>query len=442
MSKSGGFHGFGITELHNAFSRGDTSPSAVLDHYLARIAAHDGALRSFVQVDDRAARAAAFLSDARFAADSRRPLEGIPIAVKSNIAVKGLELAAGMDARRDMVADEDATVVQRLRDAGAIIIGTTNMHEAALGATTDNPFFGRCLNPHGENRSPGGSSGGSAAAVAAGLCVAAIGSDTLGSIRIPAALCGIYGLKPTPDQISTAGLIPLSARFDAVGPMARSMDDMAILTNVLCSPDLATAMRRSHFFQLNGQGGTACEGEVLEKLSVIQADLHDRQDDIVVRPDCASVRKAAFVLATRDLVPSLVELGEERCARVSPETMSLLERVVDRDEESLRRDRTLLDQVGQMLRREIGSNGILMTPTTPVTAFRHDTPMPQSIADFTVLANVAGLPAITIPVGRDAQDLPIGLQLIGPAGGEAMLIAQARMLDDRIRGYAPPARYW
>ena len=441
MAKSGDFHRLGIAELHAAFARGETTPSAVLDVFLSRIATFDGTLRAFADVDAKAARAAAFLSDARFAADSRRPLEGIPIAVKSNLAVKGLELAAGMDARRGLIAEEDSVVVQRLRDAGAIIIGTTNMHEAALGATTDNPFYGRCLNPHGENRSPGGSSGGSAVVVAAGLCVAAIGTDTLGSIRIPAALCGVYGLKPTPGTILKAGLVPLSPRFDAIGPIARSMDDIAILTNVLCTPDLATAMRRSQYFSLSSNGGTACNDEVLEKLSLILAELPDRQGEIVVRPDCASVRKATFVLATRDLIPALVELGEDRCTRVSEEIMSILERVVDRDEDRIRKDRTLVDQVSQMLRRELGSNGILVTPTTPVTAFEHGTPMPQTIADFTVLANVAGLPAITIPAGRDAWDLPIGLQLIGPAGGEAMLIAQARMLDDRIRGYAPPVGY-
>lgn len=441
MSKSGDFHRLGIAELHAAFARGDTTPSAVLDYYLARIAAFDGALRAFVDVDAKAARAAAFISDARFAADSRRPLEGIPIAVKSNLAVKGIELAAGMEARRGILAEDDSVVVQRLRDAGAIIVGTTNMHEAALGATTDNPFFGRCLNPHGESRSPGGSSGGSAVAVAAGLCVASIGTDTLGSIRIPAALCGVYGLKPTPGTILTSGLVPLSPRFDAIGPIARSMDDIAILTNVLCTPDLATAMRRSQFFSLSRNGGTACNDEVLEKLSLILAELPDRQGEIVVRPDCASVRKATFVLATRDLIPTLVELGEDRCTRVSEEIMSILDHVVDRDEDRIRKDRTLVEQISQMLRRELGSNGILVTPTVPVTAFEHGTDMPKSIADFTVLANVAGLPAITIPAGRDAQDLPIGLQLIGPAGGEAMLIAQARMLDDRIRGYAPPPAY-
>lgn len=176
-------------------------------------------------------------------------------------------------------------------------------------------------------------------------------------------------------------------------------------------------------------------------MALIQAELPDRQGEIVVRPNCAAVRRATFILSTRDLIPTLVELGEARCARVSPEITALLERVVDRDEERLRRDRTLIDQVAQMLRREIGSNGILVTPTTPVAAFPHDTPMPETIADFTVLANVAGLPAITIPAGRNSADLPIGLQLIGPAGGEAMLIAQARMLDDRIRGYAAPAGY-
>ncbi len=441
MVKSGDFHRLGIAELHSAYARGDTSPSAVLDHFLSRITSLDDRLRAFVDVDAKSARAAAFLSDARFAADSRRPLEGIPIAIKSNIAVKGLELAAGMEARRGIMAEDDATVVQRLRDAGAIIIGTTNMHEAAIGATTDNPFYGRCLNPHGDNRSPGGSSGGSAAAVAAGLCVAAIGTDTLGSIRIPSAFCGVYGLKPTPGTILTSGLVPLSPRFDAIGPITRSMDDMAILTNVLCSPDLATAMRRCHF-SLLANGGTAVDAEIAEKMAFIQADLPDRQGEIVVRPDCASVRKATYILAMRDLIPTLVDLGEERCARVSDEVGRILERVVDRDEEALRQDRALVDQVAQMLRREIGSNGILVTPTTPVTAFEAGGSMPQTIADFTVLANVAGLPAITIPAGRDHQDMPIGLHLIGPVGGEAMLIAQARMLDDRVRGYAPPPAFW
>ncbi len=442
MLKSGDFHRLGIAELHNAFARGATSPSVVLEHFLGRIESLDDRLRSFVEIDAKAARAAAFLSDARFAADSRRPLEGIPIAIKSNIAVKGLELAAGMDARRGIVAEEDATVVQKLRDAGAIIIGTTNMHEAAIGATTDNPFFGRCLNPHGHNRSPGGSSGGSAAAVAAGFCVAAMGTDTLGSIRIPSAFCGVYGLKPTPGTILTAGLVPFSARFDAIGPITRSMDDMAILTNVLCSPDLATAMRRSHFSVLANRGGTSVDGEIAERLALIQADLPNRQGEIAVRPDCAAVRKATYILAMRDLIPTLVELGEERCARVSDELSSILERVVDRDEEALRGDRLLIDQISQMLRRELGSNGILVTPTTPVTAVEAGAPMPVSIADFTVLANVAGLPAITIPMGRDHMDLPMGLHLIGPVGGEAMLIAQARMLNDRIRGYAPPPAFW
>ena len=129
----------------------------------------------------------------------------------------------------------------------------------------------------------------------------------------------VYGLKPTPGTILTAGLVPFSARFDAIGPITRSMDDMAILTNVLCSPDLATAMRRSHFSALANHGGTSVDGEIAERLALIQADLPDRQGEIVVRPDCVAVRKATYILAMRDLIPTLVDLGEERCARVSEE---------------------------------------------------------------------------------------------------------------------------
>jgi len=443
MARGGDWHRLGITELHAAYSRGLTSPSAVVDHYLARIEALDGGLRAFVEVDAKAARAAAFLSDGRFATDTRRPLEGVPIAVKANIAVKGLEHGAGMAARSGMVAEEDAAVITRLREAGAIILGTTNMHEAALGATTDNPFTGRCINPHGDGQlSPGGSSGGSAVAVAAGLCLAALGTDTLGSIRIPASLCGIYGLKPTHGLISAAGLVPLSARFDAIGPMARSMDDLSILTNVLCTPDLATAMRRSRFLTLAHSGGTEVSPEVAERIGAILADLPDQQGDIAVRPDCARVRRATFLISARDLIPTLVPLGEDRCARISNEITRILEVAVDRDEGRNRDDLLLVDQIGEMLRRELGSNAILVTPTTPQTAFAQGTPLPESIADFTVLANVGGLPAITIPAGRDSADRPIGLQLIGPQGSEAMLIAQARMIDDRIRSYAPPPAYW
>jgi aspartyl-tRNA(Asn)/glutamyl-tRNA(Gln) amidotransferase subunit A len=436
------WHRLGITELHGAISRGDTTASLILEHYFARIDSYDSELRTFITVDRDNARAAAAVSDARFKADSQRPLEGIPVAIKANIAVKGIELNAGTRARHGIVPNEDAEAVDRLRRAGAVILGTLNMHEAALGATTDNPWFGRCINPHGEGRTPGGSSGGSGAAVAAGLCVAALGTDTLGSIRIPAAYNGVYGLKPTPGLIGAKGLVPLSDRFDAIGPLARSMDDLSIMTNVLFTPDLATAMRRSRFYQLADLGGVECARDIENALTVVIGELHDMAGWITLPEPCSRIRTGAFVIATRDLIKHLVSLGEDRCNLLSDELAASVEFAVSRSDSDYADDLRIVDQIAQLLVDEIGSNGILIMPTAPQTAFEQGAPAPASQADFTALANIAGLPSLSLPAARDKDGLPIGIQLVGPPGGEAMLIAQARMINDKIRGYVPPPKYW
>ncbi len=436
------WHRLSITELHAAYGRGDVTPAAVTEHYLNRIKTHNPAIAAYIEIDEVGARQAAARSEGRFASDMHRPLEGVPIAIKANIAVKGMELNAGMKARKGIIADEDAYAVERLRSAGAIILGTLNMHEAALGATTDNPFFGRAVNPHGEGLTPGGSSGGSGAAVAAGLCLAALGTDTLGSVRIPAAYCGIYALKPTPGTISTHGLVSLSAQFDAIGPMARTIDDLSMLTNVLFTPDLATAMRRSRFLELTDLGGVECERGVLEAFQGVVSELPDRQGFVALRANCARIREAAFASAVREVIPALVNLGEERCADLSDELERLVEFGLSRSEEDLAEDQSILTEAAQTLQTEIGSNGILILPTTPQVAFAQGTRAPNTPADFTALANIAGLCAISIPIGRTAEGLPVGVQLVGPAGGEAMLIAQARMINDRVRGYAAPSRFW
>jgi aspartyl-tRNA(Asn)/glutamyl-tRNA(Gln) amidotransferase subunit A len=436
------WHRLSITELHAAYRRGDVTPADVTEHYLTRIKAHNPALSAFIEVDEAGARLSAGKSAQRFESDMHRPLEGIPVAIKANIAVKGMELNAGMKARRGMIAEEDAYAVERLRSAGAIILGTLNMHEAALGATTDNPFFGRAINPHGDGLTPGGSSGGSGAAVASGLCLAALGTDTLGSVRIPAAYCGIFALKPTPGTISTHGLVPLSAQYDAIGPMARTIDDLSMLTNVLFTPDLATAMRRSRFLELADLGGVDCETGVHEAFKSVISDLPDRQGVVVLGTRCARIREAAFATAVRDFIPALVDLGAERCEDLSEEMERLVEFGLSRSADDLAEDQSVLAAAAQALRAEIGSNGILILPTTPQVAFAQGMRAPNSQADFTALANIAGLCAISIPIGRTSEGLPVGVQLIGPAGGEAMLIAQARMINDRIRGYAAPTRFW
>jgi aspartyl-tRNA(Asn)/glutamyl-tRNA(Gln) amidotransferase subunit A len=436
------WHRLGITELHGAISRGDVTAVQILEYYLARIDHYDSDLRTFITIDRDNARAAAAVSDARFKADSQRPLEGIPVAIKANIAVKGIELSAGTRARHGIVPNEDAEAVDRLRRAGAIILGTLNMHEAALGATTDNPWFGRCINPHGEGRTPGGSSGGSGSAVAAGLCVAALGTDTLGSIRIPAAYNGVYGLKPTPGLISAKGLVPLSDRFDAIGPLARSMDDLSIMTNVLFTPDLATAMRRSRLYQLGDLGRVECARDIENALTVVVGELHDMAGWISLPEPCGRIRTGAFVIAARDLIKHLVSLGEDRCNLLSDELAASIDFALSRSEGDYADDVRIVAETAEILQQEIGSNGILIMPTAPQTAFVQGERAPSSQADFTALANIAGLPALSLPAARDSEGMPIGIQLVGPPGGEAMLIAQARMINDKIRGYVPPPKYW
>ena len=183
---------------------------------LDRIARLNPRIGAFTAIDGDGAMAGAAESAGRIAQGTARPLEGMTIGVKANIDVAGLATTAGVAARRDEIATSDAAVVRRLREAGAIILGHVNMHEAALGATTDNEAYGDTQNPHRAGFTPGGSSGGSSAAVAAGLCDAALGTDTLGSVRIPAAYCGVYGLKPTNGLVDGDGLVSLAARLDRV----------------------------------------------------------------------------------------------------------------------------------------------------------------------------------------------------------------------------------
>ncbi|MEY2926928.1 MAG: hypothetical protein RL367_1405 [Pseudomonadota bacterium] len=433
----------GIGSLRAAYAQASVSPVDVVQQHFARIARHDPALKAFIGLDRQTALKEALESEARYADDRQLPLDGIPVAVKANIAVKGLEWNAGMAARKGMIAVEDAAIVRQLREAGAIILGTLNMHEAALGATTDNPFFGRAINPHGEGYSPGGSSGGSAAAVAAGLCVAALGTDTLGSIRVPAAWCGVFGLKPTWGSVSGEGLVPLSAGLDCIGAMTRSMEDLSYLTNILIKPDLSAAMQRSRFVVLDDLGGVVPSQPVQAAYQFALDQVHPEKPTVIsLTYPCGRIRLAGFAHAARDLISELVKLGPERCQHLSDELNKTIEFAVERTPQDLAEDRQVIEKTRTELLLALGTNGLLLTPTTPQTAFRQGDTVPTTMADWTAIANIAGLPAVSLPVSRDPGGLPIGLQIIGPPGSEALLIAQARMINDRIKGYIPPVAYW
>ncbi len=415
--------------LHAAYAAGETTPSAVAAEHFIRIERLDPRLHAFVECDRVGALSAAAESDRRTQAP--RALEGVPIGIKSNIAVKGLAHTAGLEARRHVIADRDAYVVTRLREAGAIVLGTLNMHEAALGATTDNPWFGRTLNPHGEGRTPGGSSGGSGTAVAAGLCVLALGTDTMGSIRIPAAYTGVYGLKPGQDEVEMDGLVALSPSLDAIGPLARSLDDLARSWEVLRSrPASAAPPPIAGLVLLDDLGGVRVEPAVLAGYERAMAATGLPRTSLTLPAKLRTIRHAGFLAAAHDLDTALRDTPAET---LSGDLRALLDYARER-----RGEPSLISEVGVVLRSVLGADKVLMLPTTPQVAFRHGDVTPADQADLTALANLAGLPALSLPTGRDGDGMPTAVQLVGPRGGEDALITFARALDAELAGYAPP----
>lgn len=424
-----------IATLHAAYEQGETTAAMVVEHFLARIDRLDPELHAFIELDAAGALAGAAESDRRVREGTLRPLEGIPVAVKANIAIRGLSWNAGMEARREIIAREDAEAVARLRAAGAIILGSLNMHEAALGATSDNPWFGRVMNPHRVGHTPGGSSGGSGAAVAAGLCLGTLGTDTLGSVRIPAAYTGIYGIKPTHGAISSEGLAPLSEWLDSIGPLARSLDDLERLLRVLMDlPDAATPTR---LLLLDGVAED-CEAEMLAAYERSIAALDLPRESLTFPDSLEKIRFASFIDAGRELMEHMGASLQDDADRISRELHFLLGIVAKRSGE-YGEIRALLERTRHSLLSAIGSDGVLLTPTTPQAAFAHCERPPVTQSSFTGLANIAGLPAITIPAGVNTDQLPLAVQLVGAPGSEAALLALARKLEPELGGAIIPA---
>ena len=228
----------GAAELGRRLRRRELSPVEVTRAHLERIAALDAGLNAFVRVAAERALEEARTAERELAAGAvRGPLHGVPLALKDLFDTAGLATTAGSRILAGNVPARDAAAVARLRGAGLVLLGKTNLHEFAFGVTTDNPHHGPCRNPWDRGRSPGGSSGGSGAALAAGLCAASLGTDTGGSVRIPAAACGVVGLKPTLGRVSRRGVVPLAWSLDTVGPMARTVEDVALLLAAVAGPD-------------------------------------------------------------------------------------------------------------------------------------------------------------------------------------------------------------
>ena len=359
-------------------------------------------------------------------------LAGLTVGVKSNIMVKGLPWTGGMGLYRDRIASRDAEVVTRLRTAGAAILGTVNMHEAALGAHTDNAFYGRTHNPHRHDYTPGGSSGGSGAAVAAGMCDLALGTDTMGSVRIPAAYCGVYGLKPTEGAVSSDGLAFLEPALDCIGPLAASLDVLEQAWPILAS-DPGHAVTFTRAFVLGRQGEVEVQPAVTAGFEAALRALPLTPETLDLPDSLTDIRMAGLVSAGQWLIADLGAEYREDNPGLSGELKFILKITAGMEQrpEVLARTRTAL-------RKALGSDGVLIMPTAPQVAFPHGTRAPSNQADFTCLANVAGLPSLALPSGWNEDGLPVSVQLVGPPGSEPGLIALARQLDNQLQAHRRP----
>jgi len=421
----------GLTALYAARS---ATPLEAAEAYLGRIARLNPSLNAVLFVDPEGALRDAQASAARCAAGAPlSPLDGVPVGVKANIAVRGLPWHAGIAAYRTRVADRDADVVAALRQGGAVILGGLNMHEAALGATTDNLAFGRCHNPYRHDFTPGGSSGGSAAAVAAGLCAAALGTDTMGSVRIPASYCGVFGHMPRRGLISTAGVVPLSWTLDRVGLLARSAEDAAAVLSVCAGaaaagpepepePAVLGALELSDAFDLEPEAaqsfGAAIEaaqsaGFVVKRIGFPHYDV-------------LALRRLCLLIAE---VEGFVE--HEAALNADPEGFSpalsaMLQWGAGQSAPKLAKAYRRLASTAAEIREGLADVDVLITPTTGGPAFPFEQSAPARQPDFTLIANIAGLAATAFPLGLSQDGLPLSAQILG--GSEALTLSLAARL--------------
>ncbi|HEY2925182.1 MAG TPA: amidase [Candidatus Eisenbacteria bacterium] len=405
------------------FRRGSLTPSDLTEELLERIAAENPLLNAYYQVFEAGAResAAAATRELRAGRD-RGPLHGIPVAVKDLFDVAGHVTTAGAHPGfRPPPAAMDCEVVRRLRGAGAVLLGKTALHEWALGLSNNNEHFGPTRNPHDVNRIPGGSSGGSAAALAAGLTVLALGTDTGGSIRVPAALCGVVGLKPTYGRVSLNGVTPLSRSLDHAGPMAGSVEDAFSLLEGMCGFRPEPAQRpkillpEAYFFE-------DVDPAIVELVRGAASMLGKTE-----RVDLGDV-KAVWDANTVILFCDAAAFHEERLKEHPDWFGSSLK---DRLPVGLKyrgidyaRARGVQREWTAVLTHLLGDGAVLAVPTTPepatVIGDREGSTLGRLMSRLTAPFNLAGAPVLSVPVGK-VRGLPVGMQLVAAPGRESVL---------------------
>ena len=444
------FMRLGISDVVGLIRTGQLSPLALVQSCLDRIESLNPALNTYLTVMADAALAAAKVAEqAVTAGDALGPLHGVPVALKDNCEVAGVRMTGGTPFLRDHIAPADAEIVSRLRQAGAIILGKLNMHEWAIGGTTRNPHYGPCHNPWDPTRIPGGSSGGSGAAVAADLALITVGTDTGGSVRIPAALNGVCGLRPTMGRISNRGVIPVSWTFDTVGPLARRAEDIARVLQVLAGYDPHDLTSRdqptgNYLAELN-------DGVTGWRVGLLGGHFQTEPQPAVV----TLVTQAARVFEELGTHVEEVELDGAEGTIERASKMLLADaaafhqaRLAERAEGFGSDVRTRL-QIGaqvsgsqyvlarqeqrrwqRQLKQTFERYDLLLAPTcgipAPLIEESEGVQTTRLLTRFTYPFSLAQLPVLSVPCGFTQGPLPVGMQLIAPAWAEASILRAAQ----------------
>jgi aspartyl-tRNA(Asn)/glutamyl-tRNA(Gln) amidotransferase subunit A len=466
-------------ELATAVRSGERSAREVVEEHLAAIAARDPALHAFLLVTAGVARAAADKIDAAVARGADPgPLSGVPVAMKDVLCTRAIPTTCGSRILEHWRPPYDATVVERVTAAGGIVIGKTNMDEFAMGSSTENSAFGPTRNPHAPSRVPGGSSGGSAVAVAAGFAPLALGTDTGGSVRQPAALCGVVGVKPTYGLVSRYGLVAFASSLDQVGPFATTVEDAALLLEVIAGhderdstsiPQPAPTLLEALTTGVDGlrvgvvEELTDAEGVEPEVAEAVEdaARALEKAGATVDRVSIPSARygiSAYYLIAPAEASSNLARydgvryglrihgedaatmnartrdagFGDEVKRRIMLGTYALSAGYYDAYYGTAQKVRTLIIRD---FGRAYEDFDVLLGPTSPTTAFelgaKTGDPLAMYMSDVcTVPSPLAGHPAMSVPFGRASDGLPIGVQVLAPALGESVMFRVAQAVEE------------
>jgi len=483
-------HAQTLTELAAGLDKGEFTSVELTQALLDRISAHNTSLNAFITVTSTEALAAASRADKARASGHAGALNGLPIIHKDIFCTQGIKTTCGSKMLDNFVSPYDATVVQKLGDAGAVVLGKTNMDEFAMGSSTENSIYGASHNPWDPSRACGGSSGGSAAAVAAGLVPLAFGSDTGGSIRQPASFCGVVGLKPTYGRVSRWGLVAFASSLDQIGPLTRTVSDAALALEIIAGHDkrdstsvpkplprfrdaltgevngLKIGLPKEYFVEEGVEPGVLAR--VRDAIAVLEEAGAEFVD--VSLPHTKYALPAYYIVAPAEASSNLARydgvryglrvpgsdiieqyentrsegFGAEVKRRVLIGTYVLSAGYYDAYYLKAQKVRTLIKRDFEQVFEDVD---VLLAPATPGPAFamgeKSGDPIEMYLNDiFTVPANMSGLPGISVPAGLSGEGTPLGLQLISKAFDEEMLFRVGKVIEDAAGSLKGPDDWW